>query len=150
MWQLTADGGWRTMVNQVSHPTALPLLFFHMRSRCHVGRRWNNNMGWQQHAMATTRQRHDILTTDHNDDTGNSVTSQMLLPCQLTCALHLQGIDVVRDPWMYPSWVFNLWNPMYTLTHTRRLPWPMSRVRVSGGYGYRSSWSDPGVTRADH
>ena len=47
-----------------------------------------------------------------------------------------------HDPWMYPSWVFNLWNPMYTLTHTCRLPWPVSRVQVSGGYRYRSSQSE--------
>jgi len=82
------------------------------------------------------------------DNAGNSVTSRLLLPCQLTCALHSQGIDVVHDP--YPLWVFNLWNPMYILTHTCRLPWPVSRLRVSGGYRYRSSWSDLGVTRADH
>jgi len=150
MWQLTADGGWWTMVNQVSHPTALPLSFFHMRSRCHVGRQWKNDVGQQWHATTTTQQQHDILTTDHNDDAGNSVTSRLLLPCQLTCALHSWGIDVVHDPWMYLSWVFNLWNPMYTLTCTCRLPWPMSRVWVSGGYGYRSSWSDLGVTCADH
>jgi len=46
------------------------------------------------------------LTSNHNDDAGN-MTLQLLLPCQLTCALHLQGIDVAHDPWMYPLQVFN-------------------------------------------
>jgi len=76
------------------------------------------------------------LTPDHNDNAGN-MTSQLLLLCQLTCALHLQGIDVAHDPGMYPLWVFNPWNPMYTLTHTCRLPWPMLQVWVSEGYRYR-------------
>ena len=138
-WQLTMDEGWWTTVNQVSHPTTLPLTFFHMRSRCHFGQRQNNDGRWRQDIILSQ------LTTMMTPET---VTSRLLLLCQLTCALHSWGIDVVHDP--YPLWLCNLWNPMYILTHTCRLPWPVSRLRVSAGYRYRSSWSDPGVTRADH
>ena len=108
-----------------------------------LGQQWyGTTMIWDDNDMTN-------LTSDHNDDTGN-MTLQLLLPCQLTCALHLWGIDVAHDPWMYPLQVFNLWNPMYTLTCTHRLPWPMLWVWVSEGYGYRSSQSDLGVTCADH
>jgi len=125
------------MVNQVSHPTALPLLFFHMRSRCHVGRWWNNDVGWQWHATAMTWYSHHRPQWWCRKLSDLATAIAMSIDMCITFARY----RFVCDPWMYPSWVFNPWNPMYTLTCTRRLPWPMLRVQVSGGYGYRSSWS---------
>jgi len=69
----------------VSHPTGLPLSFF-QQVPC-----WPP-LTEQQCGMTTTRRGHDN-PSDHNDDTGN-FTSQLLLPCQLTCALHSRGINV--------------------------------------------------------
>ena len=73
------------MVNEVSHPTGLPLSFF-QQVPC-----WLLPME-QQCGTTTMQQGHDN-PSDHNDDTGN-FTSRLLLPCQLTCALHSQGINV--------------------------------------------------------
>ena len=97
------------MVNQVSHPTA-SLSFFYMRSRCHISWQWNNDVGWRQHGE-------DMIISPLTTRT----TLQLLLPCQLTCALHTWGINVAHDPWMYPLWVFNPWNPMYSQKVTGHL-----------------------------
>jgi len=85
MWQLTTDEGWQTAVNEVSHPTGLPLSFF-QQVPC-----WPLPTE-QQCGMTMTWWGHDN-PSDHNDDTRN-FTSQLLLPCQLTCALHSWGINV--------------------------------------------------------
>ena len=138
---IATNNKWRMMnygkPGKPSH--CLPLSFLYMRSRCHISWQWNNDVGWRQHGE-------DMIISPLTTRT----TLQLLLPCQLTCALHTWGINIAHDPWMYPSWVFNSWNPMYTLTRTCRLPRPVSRVRVSGRYGYRSSRSHPGVIRANH
>ena len=138
---------------KVSNLTCLPLLSIHTRNRCHVanGNVTTNNqqrmtnygkLGEPSHCLPLSSADNGTAMWDnnntgqqqHGEDTIISppttmTTSQLLLPCQLTCALHTWSINIAHDPWMYPLWVFN---PMYTLTGTHRLLWPMSRVQAFG------------------
>ena len=110
---MATNGGWRMTNYSQGEPSHCPLSFIFSHEK-------------QVPCWPTMEQPQGTTTTQDDND----MTSQLLLPCQLTCALPSWGVHVVYDPWMYPSWVKNLWNSMYTLTRTCRLPWPMSRVQV--------------------
>ena len=91
-----ATNNWQSMTNysQPGEPSDCPppLIFSHEKKVPHQ-LMMEQNVGQQQHGTSKMWQGHDNLTSDHNDDTGN-MTLQLLLPCQLTCALHSRGINV--------------------------------------------------------
>ena len=85
---MATNNGWRmTNCSQQGEPSHWPPLSFFQQVPC-----WPPPTE-QQCGTTTMMWRGHDNPSDHNDNTRNFIL-QLLLPCQLTCALHSRGINV--------------------------------------------------------